>query len=414
MIRHKHFSYPELIKKLETLKSSMVIVDDTNDIFERCTFGDLRGKAIGLSNNQIAYVDKNKELDVVNIIEKVYTFDKFVYENFSLETFEKHFNEYLKEILQGEPITEKSIKNKFLSKFSEKLVPITHGKQVFGLNITLNREPFSIGGFDFYFLPSSIGVLQEKYKLSQLDLETIKNLPDNGTWIFKTLEGYDREKVKQLIDDDIRLFVYALQFTANEFNITNVNLSDNIKDKYLNSFTFENYQSADGLMYLNTDVYSKRTLTENDKKEYSKLWVIFEKHPDKRKEIEKCILRAISWVAKSSVEPMVEVAITECFIALETLFDGKQNNGEITKVLKCLADKCLDKSKHDYDIKKVIGKCYDIRSRISHGHDKKYTETHKGYLVVIAKEIIIFVLNNYENLSITNGKDLLNWVKDKS
>lgn len=412
MVRPKNYSYSELMEKFETIKSMMVIVEDTNEISERIMFGNLQGKAIGLDDKHYAYINENKETEAGDIINKIYEFDKFVYENFSIKTFEEYFSNYLKEILLGEPITRKSIKTKFLSKFSENVVHITHSKQVFGLNIaSCNFDPFSIGGFDFYCLPSGIKELQQKYQISNSTIEEIKSFED-GEWIFKTIDGYDEEKIKQIIEADMNLFVSALQFTANEFRDTNVNLLNNFQFNHINSFTFMNFKLIKNQWRLSNEVYSKRNLRDNDKKEYFKLWKIFEKHPEKRTEIEKCILRAINWVAKSSVEPLVETGIIECFIALETLFDGKQEKGEITNLLKNLANKCLDKNKYVFNIANVIADYYDNRSNIAHGHDVKYSDRRKSSMIMMAKDIIIFLINNYENLSIKDSKGLLNWVNN--
>lgn len=414
MVRHKNYSYQKLIEKLETLKSIMVVVENTNDIFERIVFGDLRNKAFQLSDGRFAYVNENKVAVAAEIINEIYKFDSFVYENFSRGTFDENFYEYLEKIILGGSITKKSIETELLYKFQEKTMCVTCCKQVFGLDIErCNFTPFSIGSFNFYYLPAGIKKLQEKFNVSDSFVKTMTNLED-GEWIFKTIEGYDVEKTKQLIESEINLFISALQFTTNEFHDTNVNLSNNIQYNHLNTFTFANFQLIKSQSRINNEVYCKRKLGSNDKEKYSKLWEIFEKPSNERAEMEKCILRAINWVAKSSVEPLIEVGITECFIALETLFNGEIENEKITETLCLLADKCLDKNKYNCNIKETIKKCYEARSQVVHGFGHDADEQLKSLMIVVAKDIITYLLNNYEHLSIETIKKFKVWVNSET
>lgn len=410
MVRHKTYSYEKAIGKLEEIKTAMIIVENTNDIYKRIMFGDLNGKTINLPNNQVAFIDEEKEIETFKLIKEVYKFDIFVYKNFSVKTYEKHFCNYMKEVLLGERITRQSIDKNFLDKFPTEIISVTYGKQVFGLNIARkNLKPFNLAGFEFYLLPTSIKGFQENYELIEEDIETLSKYSDHE-WVFKTKKGYDIEKVRQEINDDINKFIFALQFTSNEFRETNVNLYNNTNREYLLSFTFKNFKFYNDVMQLNTEVYNDCTLREDVKEKYLHIWNIFEKDINERIEIENCILRAIEWTAKSSVENSTEIAITECFIALETLFNGKIKNSRITNTLEKLAVKCLDNK--EFDVKIFIRDCYDNRSQVVHGHDYKENRNLKNYFIEIVKEIIFYIINNYERFAINTGKDLLKWVEN--
>lgn len=95
MVRHKTYSYEKAIGKLEEIKTAMIIVENTNDIYKRIMFGDLNGKTINLPNNQVAFIDEEKEIETFKLIKEVYKFDIFVYKNFSVKTYEKHFCNYM-------------------------------------------------------------------------------------------------------------------------------------------------------------------------------------------------------------------------------------------------------------------------------------------------------------------------------
>lgn len=299
-----------------------------------------------------------------------------------------------------------------------KLISVTCAKPVFGIDLARrNYKPYNFAGFVFYNLPESIDFLKTDFDLTPEFLKTIQiattendEVKKEYEYVFKTLKGYEKTSLAKMLEDEISLFVYALQFVEPEGLRTNVNLYRDEQPKYLFSFYFFNSKPVNFKMFLNDGVYSDCKLGNYVKEKYCKLWAIFEKEPGARNEIENCILRAIEWVSRSSVELSSKVAITECFIALETLFNGEIENDFITKTLCDLADKCLDKNIHNYDIKKVIRKCYSARSQVVHGHKCKNYDSLKEYMITISKEIIIYVLDNYEKLPTKTGKGLLNWV----
>ena len=366
------------------------------------------------SPNKILYIP-NERLDEFNsLLEKIYTFDKFIYNNFTRKFVFKAIEDELIRLKQNNLNFSKEDGEKFLENFK-------------------NIKPFSVN----VIAPISGIRLDNKDKIviSVFEIGYIRDISiplaaEDGYYIKVHVNDiYDRyiaiEKAENAFSDFIKLIVFISGKNDKRILIkTGLPLYPSISHEQMYVET-KSYQLLDSSgKFISSDIsseYIEKIPVDNEffskNRNFNKLWEIYKRKylGQQITDMEARIINASIALGESALSRNIKNSIIYTSMALEILFsfdEGSLFQKSIGEKLSDMFAFMVGRDKESrINASKLLKKFYRLRSALVHGGEASITN---DYIIIniFLRAVINELLNNKKYIGIRNISQLYNMVKE--
>lgn len=352
-------------------------------------------------------------LEFNRLISSLYEEDNDIYKSYS----RKSFLEKLIALVSDKALGNNKFSNDEVYSFFKSLKASSANKyqvyrDIFGIKLTDDSKPFSIGNFKIYHFPSQKNLFQS---IKDENLKLF--LPKEPIYLIEYIvETREAKRAIEIADEYFNKFVIFLRYMIGTKTDTyEVGIIDYHGSRLTNAyavcgeqFTKSSQRSGPFQPVMIDDPYFVSTAAGNDK-----LWSLLDRQD--LSGLEKRIATAVEWVGRSLLEKTIQAAFIEASVAIESIFTYQEKSiitpsilNQISENVALLMGNTVDQR---IEMEKELKQLYSIRSGIVHAGNKEIDLKDYQIFIQYIRGIIQKLLTDESLLSCKSIEDLYSLVK---